>query len=85
MFAQKRSKPGQCTQFDAQRFLASEVNTAERPRPYCQRTSSGSSRSASESCPTWAAPGSARSPCSGGARLHAHALQNLRLLHHLRV
>ena len=42
MFAQSRSKPGQVTQFAAQRFLASDVNTAERPRPYCQRTSSGS-------------------------------------------
>ena len=40
-------EPGQVTQFTAQRFLASEVKTAARPRPYCQRTSSGSVRSTS--------------------------------------
>ena len=42
LIALARSKPGQVTQFTAQRFFASEVNTAERPRPYCQRTKSGS-------------------------------------------
>ena len=46
MLAHSLSNPGQVTQFAAQRFLASEVKTAARPRPYCQRTSSGSSRSA---------------------------------------
>ncbi len=47
MLAHSLSKPGHVTQFAAQRFLASDVNTAARPRPYCQRTSSGSVRSAS--------------------------------------
>src|SRR5260221_6751710 len=38
----KRSKPCQVSQPAAQRLLASEVNTAARPRPYCQRTKSRS-------------------------------------------
>jgi len=41
MFAHNRSKPSRVTQFTAQRFLASDVNTATRPSPYCQRTKSG--------------------------------------------
>ncbi len=46
MLVHSLSNPGHCTQLAAHRFLASDVNTAVRPRPYCQRTSSGSSRSA---------------------------------------
>ena len=42
MLVQNLSKPFQVTQSAAQRLLASEVNTTARPRPYCQRTSSGS-------------------------------------------
>ena len=41
--AHNLSNPGHATQFAAQRFLASDVKTAARPKPYCQRTSSGSS------------------------------------------
>ena len=85
MLAHNRSKPGHVTQFTAQRFLASEVNTAARPSPYCQRTSSGSVRSASRIV---SAVGRASKPHVAAQRrrvLHAHALQDLRLLHHLRL
>src|SRR5712691_4784173 len=50
-WAQKRPKSVQPTQSWDQRFLASEVQTTTRPRPYCHSANSGSTCEVASS--TW--------------------------------
>jgi hypothetical protein len=73
------------TQLAAQRFLASEVNTAARPSPYCQRTSSGSSGSARRIRSVVDSRQEAHVAAQRRRGLDAHAIQNFGALHHFRL
>ena len=71
------------TQFAAHRFFASEVNTADRPSPYCQRTNSGSVSVGIEDRVRRGPRRETHIAAQRGGGLHSDAVQNLRLLHDL--
>ena len=85
MFAQKRSKPGHVTQFAAQRFFASDVNTAVAAQPvlpaHQQRILAIGLQDRVRRGPRHEAHVAAQRRRA----LHAHAVQNLGLLHDLRL